>query len=393
MNGKTETIIVKYLMNEANIEELNSLTVWIKNPKNKRIFKNFVEANYAIDINTKQFELENTKKEYLNKIRRDHYIFYKYRLHKIGIYAAVLIIGSLTTVHFLKDSLFNSKVDSTTTSIVNTNSIVPGTDKATLTIANGEKVPLGKGTSYQTPNASSNGEQIIYTTNDNKVRGAVEHVEYNYLTIPRGGQFYIVLSDGTKVWLNSESQLKYPVTFIDGRERQVELVYGEAYFDVSPSTENQGSKFIVLNKSQKVEVLGTEFNIKAYSDEPNIYTTLVEGKVAIVHGNKKEYLHPNQQSNLSLDNNDVSINSVNLYNEIAWKEGIFTFRRKSLEDIMRVLSRWYDIEVVFENSELKTAGFNGVVGKDQNIEEILELIKGFGVITDFEIKNKTVMIK
>jgi ferric-dicitrate binding protein FerR (iron transport regulator) len=250
-------------------------------------------------------------------------------------------------------------------------------------------VILKNGNTVQTKNATSNGAQIVYKTNQQ----TQTKIAYNYLTIPRGGQFFIKLSDGTKVWLNSESQLKFPVAFTDGETRQVELVYGEAYFDVSPSTKHRGAKFKVYNKSQEVEVVGTEFNIKAYKDETNVFTTLVEGKVNVTVDNKKQKLLPNQQLNLNINTNVSVLNTVDVYNEIAWKEGVFSFKRKSLEEIMVVLSRWYDLDVKFENPNLKKLGFNGTVGKDQKIEEILETIKSYGAIKEYKITNKTVILK
>jgi transmembrane sensor len=272
--------------------------------------------------------------------------------------------------------------------IVNT-TIESGTDKATLTLGDGTQVSLEKGTSFQTQNANSNGEEIVYEAGERKTT----EVAYNYLTIPRGGQFFVKLSDGTQVWLNSESQLKYPVNFIEGETRKVELVYGEAYFDVSPSTEHRGVKFKVFNQSQEIEVLGTEFNIKAYRDEPNIYTTLVEGKVRVNSAVSNQILKPNQQTNLNLEANSMTITEVNVYNEISWKDGVFIFRKKPLGDIMKVLSRWYDVDVHFANPELKDLGFNGVLGKDQNIEDILETIKNFGVIEDYDIENNKIILK
>ncbi|WP_299555218.1 FecR family protein [Seonamhaeicola sp.] len=389
MNQKIENIIVKYLMNEANIDELDSLTVWLRNPKNKQIFKNFVKTNYAIDVNTKQFDLENAKKEYLSKIRRDRSIFYKYKLHKIGKYAAALFIGLFATAYFFKDDLFNGSTDDNIIPIiVNTNAIVPGTDKATLTLEDGSQIALEKGASFQTSNANSNGEQIVYGKDSRKTKGLV----YNYLTIPRGGQFYIVLSDGTKVWLNSESQLKYPVNFIEGKTRKVELVYGEAYFDVSPSTQHKGAKFKVFNKSQEVEVLGTAFNIKAYKDETNIYTTLVEGKVAVDYNGNKKNLVPSHQTNIDLKTKEVSVAKVDVNAVVAWKHGIFSFRGKPLKDIMKVISRWYDVEIVFENKALEELKFKGVLDKSQSIEEILSIMKST-TINNYEIKDKIILLK
>lgn len=302
-------------------------------------------------------------------------------------YAAVFV-GILATAYFFKEHLFNLDVE-TTPNIVNTTTIEPGTNKATLTLEDGSVITLKKGDSLQTQNVKSNGEEIIYKANESNTKD----IAYNLLTIPRGGQFYVELSDGTKVWLNSDSKLKYPVHFIKGNKRQVELVYGEAYFDVTPSSKNKGEEFIVLNKSQEVQVLGTEFNIKAYKNELITYTTLVEGKVAVKHENGKQRLLPNQQMSLDAETKNISIQDVDVYNEISWKDGVFSFERKSLKEIMKVLSRWYDVDVVFENKSLEDVRFFGVLGKDQEIEEILEIIKEFKIIEEYEIKDKTIILK
>ncbi|MDC1324467.1 DUF4974 domain-containing protein, partial [Flavobacteriaceae bacterium] len=215
----------------------------------------------------------------------------------------------------------------------------------------------------------------------------------NFLTIPRGGQFFLKLSDGTQVWLNSESQLKYPVSFRDGETRVVELVYGEAYFDVSPSNEHKGAKFKVLNQAQEIEVLGTEFNVKAYKDETNIFTTLIEGKVSISTETTNQILKPKQQASFNISSKTMAIATVDVYSHTSWKEGVFSFRRTSLEQIMKVLSRWYDMDVEFMNPELKKEGFNGVLGKDQNIEDILKIIQSYGIIENYEIINKKIILK
>ena len=386
MNQKIENIIVKFLMNTANIEELEALTDWLKKPENKQYFKNYVRINYAMDINMKQFDTENARTEYLRKIKQDKSMFFKLRLYNIYKYAAAAVIV-FGLGYFFKDNIFNTLVEPTPI-IVNTNIIEPGTDKATLTLEDGSVVALEKGTSFQTQNSNSNGEQILYDAGDSNSKEIV----YNYLTIPRGGQFLIKLSDGTQVWLNSESQLKYPVSFIDGETRKVELVYGEAYFDVSPSAVHKGSKFQVFNQSQEIEVLGTEFNIKAYKDETNIYTTLVEGKVVVSAFNKIKILAPNEQLNLNLSNNIMVSSLVDVYREISWKEGMLSFKNKPLKDIMKVLSRWFDIKVVFNNEALEMITFNGSLDKKLSIEEILDIIGSTNNIS-YEINDKTILLK
>lgn len=265
-----------------------------------------------------------------------------------------------------------------------------GSNKATLTLEDGSKVILEKGTNYKTKNINSNGEQIVYGTLNNR---PTSKLASNYLTIPRGGQFFVQLADGTKVWLNSDSQLKYPVAFTDGETRNVELVYGEAYFEVSPSTVHKGSRFEVLTKRQKVEVIGTQFNIKAYKEESNVYTTLVEGKVAVHIANAKQMLKPNQQSNLDLTTNSITIIAVDVYSAVSWKDGLFSFKNMPLKEIMKVLSRWYDVDVEFSDKKLETVKFNGVLSKNQNLEQILTTIQKTKFINAYEIKNKKIIIK
>lgn len=268
--------------------------------------------------------------------------------------------------------------------------IKTGTDKATLTLEDGSEVTLGTETSYQAKNAHSNGKQIIYKPADDE---GVPEIRYNYLTVPRGGQFFVQLSDGTKVWLNSESRLKYPVAFTGGKTRAVELLYGEAYFEVSPAADHKGARFTVRTQVQEVEVLGTEFNIKAYRDESNIYTTLVEGKVTVNTKDAKQVLAPSQQLDLNLTDNGITVSHVDVYNEISWKKGLFSFKSMPLKEIAKVLSRWYDVEVEFADSALEDVRFNGVLSKDQNLEEILNIIQNTNFINAYEIKNRKVTIK
>lgn len=387
--NKVENSILKYLNNQASFSELDELDNWIKNPENENSFQSCIRTNYAIDYNVKKFNSDKIKLMLSKELAAEKKVFRLEKNRQRILYgaAASLVIGLVTTGFFFNSNRFAPS--EMKTPIVVNNTIEIGTDKATLTLEDGTIVALQKGNNYQTKTVRSNGEQIVY---DAGKRNSSK-TAFNYLTIPRGGQFHLVLSDGTKVWLNSETQLKYPVAFTDGVTRQIELVYGEAYFEVSPSSKHKGAKFKVLNQSQEVQVLGTQFNIKAYRDETNVYTTLVEGKVAISNLGKNQILKPSEQSNLNLQDKTIAISKVDVYSEISWMEGVFSFRKKPLGEIMKVLSRWYDIDVQFENEELEKVEFNGVLGKEQKIEDILKRIKKFKVINDYEIKNKKVILK
>jgi hypothetical protein len=386
MNQQIEKIIVKFFMNVIDIDELKILTNWLKKSVNKELFKSYAKTNFVIDIIMDDFDTENAKKEYLLKIKKDKSIFYRYRINNILKYVAAIFIGILATSYFFKDHFFNPSIELIDPVIVN-NQIVPGNDKATLTLEDGSIVELTEDKPIQTQNATSNGKGLVY------INKSTNEIKYNYLTIPRGGQFFIKLSDGTQVWLNSESQLKYPVAFAKGETRNVELLYGEAYFDVAPSSENHGTKFQVHHNSQEIEVLGTEFNVKAYKDEYSIYTTLVEGKVTVSNGVNTKKLLPNQQSKLNTNGDDqFRISIVDVQPEVSWKEGEFKFKEKPLKDIMKVLSRWYDIDVIFENKNMESINFKGTLKKNQSIKEVLSIMKST-TINNYEINNKTLIIK
>lgn len=384
MNKEIEKIIVKFLTHNANEKDLDKLTDWFTTKKNVLFFDHHIETNYALNMNMNKFDSSGVKKALLKKIRQDRFVFYQ---KKVVQYAAIalMVFGS---GYFFRHHLFNPSSETPFTApVIVHNQIETGTDKAILTLETGQDVVLTRGQSYTTETASSNGEEIVYQTT------APKELTFHTLTIPRGGQFFVVLSDGTKIWLNSESKLKYPVSFSEGQPRSVELLYGEAYFEVSPSTEHQGAGFRVKHPQQDVQVLGTTFNIKAYKDETNIYTTLVEGKVAIQTEHLDQLLAPAQQANLDLTTSRMRIAVVDVYNETSWKEGVFSFEEKSLYDLMLVLARWYDMEVVFENKSLENIQFFGKLKKQQSIEEILSAIKNSSVINNYEINTKKVILK
>ena len=390
MTKRIQTTLSKYFINQASSLELDELELWIENPVNEKEFNHYVKTNFAIDFTLKKFNSEKTLKE-LNKLireeKRSRRLIY---IQKYSKQTAIFIVTLFATIYVFNDSFFPTplEIDNHSEAVI-TEDLLPGTDKAVLTLEDGSVVALEKGQSVQIQNANSNGEEIIYSANSSEVKKVV----YNYLTIPRGGKFFIELSDGTQVWLNSETKLKYPVHFIDGVTRQVELIYGEAYFDVSPSSLHNGTTFKVLHPSQEIEVLGTAFNIKAYKDETNVYTTLIEGKVEVVSDKIKHYLLPNQQSNLNIKNKRIVVKEVDVFNEISWKEGVFTFESKPLKDIVKVLSRWYDKDFVFDKPSLENNKFNGSLNRNLKINEILDIIKNFEKIKAYEINKKSILIK
>ena len=377
-------IIVKYLTDHITDSELEQLLVWIKKRKNLEKFKKIIRENYQIHIVINSIDEEIALKKVKNAIKRNERPV-KFFQQKILKFAASIVILIALSSYFLTQDF---KTENDASNILN-NTIKIGSDKAILTLENGHNIILEKGKKYNSKNAESNGENIIYKGNT----GSKAKINYHYLTIPRGGQYHLKLTDASEIWLNSESKLKYPTSFTKGEERAVELLYGEAYFIVSPSDENNGTKFKVKTGIQRIEVLGTQFNIKAYEDETSIYTTLIEGKVSIDNTIKIELLKPNQQSVINRANRKIKITNIDVSSEIAWVYGDFIFNRKPLKDIMKVLSRWYDVEVEFEDKEMENIKFFGELSRYQSIEDILNLIKTTNTINSYEINNGKILIK
>jgi transmembrane sensor len=268
--------------------------------------------------------------------------------------------------------------------------IQPGTNQATLRLADGtihdlsakQSLVLNEGGSE----IKSEGSKLQYT----QKKGVKEEIKYNTLSIPRGGEFFLQLADGTKVWLNSESVLRYPVQF-NGKERKVELS-GEAFFEV---TRNEKVPFLVESGEQTVKVLGTEFNISSYNENPLVYTTLVKGSVEVFANmlpDIKQILSPNEQSTISKGNGQLSKIAVNTYKYIAWKDGRFVFDDQPLGEIMKTLSKWYDIDVVFANEELKNFRFTGDLLRYTDFGEVLKKISKTNEV-NFLIENKLITIR
>jgi transmembrane sensor len=375
-------LLDKYLSNETNSEEDKLLISYYESFQNSTQWDEVLGSKDEVKgrmLKRLQNVLEAEEVKVI-PIKR----FYSTNIFKYGVAASMV---ALISISLLLNK--NNALNEPQKTVVAENNIMIGSNKATLTLGNGTIIKLEKGKNYTSGNVKSNGEELVYDSNAN----SESEIASNYLTIPRGGQFFLKLADGTKVWLNSETQLKFPVAFVDGETRQIELLYGEAYFEVSPSTQHKGSRFKVKTQEQNIEVIGTEFNVKAYKDETNIYTTLVHGKVAISNTSTTQFLVPNQQSKLDLKNNSITITPIDVYSEVAWKKGLFAFKKMSLNDIMKVLSRWYDVDVEFAKKDLGKVKFNGVLSKNQNLEDILLTIKNTNNINTYEIKNKKVLLK
>ena len=296
--------------------------------------------------------------------RNDRVLRPKRRLRWIRYAAAMFAV--VTAVSFIIYSIQNREVISgDRDTVAMRDDIPPGTNKATLTLAEGRVIDLSEAES----GIVIEGDRIAYHDDLHEVVDlSTDTVQQLVLAAPRGGTYQLTLSDGTRVWLNAGSTLSYPSSF-DEDERVVEL-RGEAFFDVHKST----IPFRVHSAGQAVEVLGTTFNVSAYADEPATVTTLVSGSVQVVekHANTINRLVPGQQSSLHKDGT-MQVRRVAIEQYIAWKEGLFAFQNTPFEEMMRQISRWYDVDVVYGKS-IPEDTFTGTLSRDLSLMTVLELL-------------------
>lgn len=209
---------------------------------------------------------------------------------------------------------------------------------------------------------------------------------YNQLNIPRGGEYSLMLADGTKVWLNSESSIKYPVQFL-GKIRKVELT-GEAYFEVA---HNKAKPFIIESHGTEVKVLGTKFNLSSYNDEEEITTTLVEGSVQVSSLGSSKLLKPGYQAVVKRGSNQFQVNKVNADLYTSWINGVFQFNDQSLEEICHQLSRWYNVEFFFTENQYRNLKFAGATKKERSLDFTLEMIEKMADVK-FAIKGDKIIV-
>jgi transmembrane sensor len=287
------------------------------------------------------------------------------------------------------------------------NDVEPGSNKAVLTLANGTTIVLddaSNGVVAQEGNAKvlkPEDGQLLYEKDGDTEKG---ELSYNTLATPRSGQYQLVLPDGTKVWLNSESSIHYPIAFAEN-ERRVEIT-GEAYFEVAKLKLSSGQKvpFIVEKGDMQVEVLGTHFNVNAYNDESAIKTTLLEGKVRVVKktgaAQLSAVLAPGEQAVIAdakgkanrTDNDRIKINKTDVDNVVAWKNGLFHFESADIKTVMRQLARWYDVEVVYERTTMKNDPLFIEISRNTRLSDVLKVLEESGS-AKFTIEGKKIVVK
>lgn len=306
-------------------------------------------------------------------------------IRRFAAAACILIIAGIS-IYFYKRMI--SENHSAHTNLVS--QIQPGKNGATLTLANGKKIRLMEAAEGELAKESgvvvtkTKSGELIYTVRERTGAWAGSE-KLNELTTANGETFQVQLPDGTKAWLNAASSLKFPAAF-SGIERNVELT-GEAYFEVS---KNKLKPFIVMAKGTRTVVLGTHFNIMAYKDEPVVKTTLIEGSVQLSKGNIKVVLKPGQEGRMANNDTEFSVTEVDANAAVAWKNGLFVFEDESLENIMKKIERWYNVEVVYQDVD-KSLQFGASISRHDSVSDVLEWLELTGGI-HFKIEGRRITV-
>jgi len=378
-------ILSKHFTDSLTEAEQVELYNWLDaSENNKALFNKFSNKGFfeekrlieaSIDMETAM--LEFMERKYHGANRKKFFINYL----KFTAAAVLFIVSALALYHYNKplntQQNFNTLEDT----------IGPGSKKAVLTLANGKKIYLNHTIAN---NISNHGTTVIKATDSSLQYHASDKLHvltYNELETPEKSEFIITLDDGTKVWLNAGSKIRYPIAFVT-HERRVELS-GEAYFEVS---RNKKKPFIIDIGTNSIQVLGTSFNVNAYANASNIYTTLVEGSVRINTLSQSMDLSPNEQGIINLKTKHIIKNPVDVNLYASWRNGRFIFDNQPLEEIMGAISRWYGIEVVFENEAARNFTFSFNVKRYDSLNDIIKLLEMTKQVT-FKREGRTIYIK
>lgn len=373
----------QYLQGKASSEELDEWQKIIHDPSIKEALGNIIDNSYYQILEKDIQHLDGNRSEEIY----NHIISHPSDVNrgtkklwpKILIAAAVATMIASTGILF-----FNNKQEAATDQIAKTNDVAPGHQGATLTLASGKSIRLADAAKGElaeeagvTITKSSNG-QLVYEIKGSKT----EPNKLNTLSTAKGETYQVRLPDGSLVWLNAASSLTYSATLIESGVRRVKLD-GEGYFEIA---KDKSHPFIVATEKQEIKVLGTHFNVNSYNDELETKTSLLEGSVKI---NEASEIKPGEQA-ITNSSKKTRIAVADVDNAIAWKNGKFIFEEENIESIMRKLSRWYNVEVIYQG-DFSNKTFDGSISRSDNISKILEKIT-FTQAVHFKIEGRRIYI-
>lgn len=389
-----QNLFKKYLDNKCTPEDVKELLENFTHPENEILVRSFIMENLeGIDTSaassatqwrdaTEQtfakikMQMEGEKSKIVPIFKRTWFM----------VAAAAVLLFSVFAVYKSGINNSNLKQEIAKTNAANSAKpdIAPGGNKALLTLADGSQIVLDSAANGNLTNQGNTkiiklDGKLAYTAS-----GTSNEILYNTISTPRGGQYQLILSDGSKVWLNAASSLRFPTAFA-GKQRNVELT-GEAYFEVE---KNAAMPFTVLVNDMNVQVLGTHFNIMAYQEESEIKTTLIEGLVKVTKGSAVVSLTPGKQARLNY-NGEIKIFDAEIETDLAWKNGLFLFDNSNIKTIMRQLNRWYDADISYEG-DVTNRNFSGQISRNINLSRVLKMLELTGGI-HFKIEGKNILV-
>jgi transmembrane sensor len=375
-------LVAGYIRHTLTDPERDELDEWVTaSQDNMRLFAELTdEKNIERGLKERgMYDADKAVQQLRKKLRRTkrQVPARKVRMYAYGIAACFII---LIGVFFLYKILRDRKPQK---AIVEKTDLAPGGDKAILTLSNGKKIILDS----IRGNILQQGDLKLVNENGRlSYEGKTQEIEYHTLTTLRGGQYKIILPDGTAVWLNAASSLKYPTAFA-GVERLVEL-NGEGYFEV---TKDKTKPFKVKLKNDAiVEVLGTHFNIMAYDDEQGTRTTLLEGTVKLIQSSSSVMISPGEQAEINKDGKITLNKNVDTEEIIAWKNGMFEFHDEPIDEIMRQVARWYDVDIKYEAQPMDH--FNATISRNVPVSKLFHWLESTDRV-HFTIQDKTIIVK
>ena len=374
-------LLSKALLGTLSEEEERALQQWRdESPENEQLYESEMNTEYIVQ-KSHEVARVNIVNGYMNVLQKRKRNVRVRRVRRIVSIVAGVVLPLLAVVLWYGTRERIEDVSEQVASVIRHGGV-----KAELVLADGTTRILGSEVTdsllvQQGANIVVQNQGVSY-----RVDSSVVEERYNTLRVPRGGEYSITLSDGTIVYLNSESELRYPVNFV-GRDRRVYLS-GEAYFDV---VQDEVHPFIVDMGNSSVRVLGTSFNVRAYADEDEVLTTLVQGTVKFSAGKESVTLEPGKQAVLG-KSESIETREVDTYLYTAWKEGVFAFKKQRLEEIMKVVSRWYDVNIFWENVSQKEVTFTGKMKRYDDFSKIVEILEMTGN-TEFVIKENNIFIR
>ena len=380
-------IIAASLKGNANDEEQRTLREWLSvSTRNKKIYDEFKDGK-RLEQKIVESQQINWKNDY------QHFITKRQRTRKNRRMKTIIRYAAILTLPIVAAGIFLLQKNDRQTIVSISEVIKPGEHKAVLITGGGERITLSDST--LSPIQEQNG-MIVNVTN-NKVSYILPEDSlctqgspiFNTLQIPRGGEYFLTLADGTEVWLNAETEIRYPVQFTG--DKRVVYLDGEAYFTVAP---DKNKPFTVVSTHASVSVLGTQFNFRAYPDERDVQTTLDSGSVIMQSEKYKQQIKlvPGEQGVLEKNSAKLMKQEVNTYLYTAWKDGRFAFRDARLEDLFNILARWYDLSVFYQSPEAKDIRFTGDLNKTDDFKSILKIIEQNERVI-FTVNQRTVFIQ